>query len=438
MSSQADSRTERFFTEKRSPMPYLVLSLLLLLVACQQETTIAQTMEPAPTPIKTGAQHVIDSNFEAMIGKRIGLIVNHTAQVDSVHLIDWVHQSEQVTLSALFGPEHGLRGLEEAGKKVSDGFDDETGVPVYSLYGKNRKPSVEVLKKLDMLVFDIQDIGARFYTYISTMGLAMQAAAEASIPFVVLDRPNWIGGEQVSGFVTKADQTSFVGQYPIPIMHGLTVGELAEMIKGEAYLSGLNNLDLRVVPVHGWSRDLQWPDTNLPWIKTSPNIPTFETALVYPGACLIEGTTVSEGRGTYSPFLMLGAPWIDQHALADTLNTRGLPGVRFEPVAFTPKAIPGMASKPKHEGVEVHGIQYQITDRKTFDPVVAGIHVIHAFYHATPEGIDFFRSASLDRLAGTDQLRVLLESGASPDTIITTWQQELTDFLERRSVYLRY
>ena len=233
-----------------------------------------------------------------------------------------------MTLTALFVPEHGGKGDKEAGETVASRLDKRTSIPTYSLYGATRKPTKQMLRNVDVLVFDMQDIGVRFYTFISTMGLAMQAAAEAGIPFVILDRPNPLGGQYVSGFVTEQPQISFIGQYQIPAVHGLTVAELARLIKGQRLLPGLENLHLEVIAMKGWARWMRWPDTKLPWQKTSPNIVDFETALVYAGIGLFEATSVSDGRGTPTPFTHLGAPWVDGKELASTLNSLGLPGVK--------------------------------------------------------------------------------------------------------------
>lgn len=390
---------------------------------------------------KTGAQVLVEDGFRPLAGKRVGLIVNHTALVDTTHLIDAVHAAPNVELVALYGPEHGLRGTADAGEKIDDGIDDRTGVPVYSLYGQNRKPTPEMLAGVDVLVFDIQDIGARFYTYISTMGLAMQAAAEAGIPFIVLDRPNPLGGDYVSGFVLEPDYTSFVGQFSIPVAHGLTVGELARMVQGEGLLPGLGNLQLEVVSMQGWQRAVQWPGTGLPWIKPSPNIPDFETALIYPGACYFEATAASEGRGTETPFSLLGAPWSDGDMLTNLLNERGLPGVRFETAAFTPRSIPGMSSNPKLRDQALQGIRYIVTDPEAFLPVETGIYILHAFYEeAQSLGEDTFLDKAdwLDKLAGTTRLREMLTSGATPASIIDAWQGEVEAFQQQRATYLLY
>ena len=409
----------------------------------QGEADVAEgsDVRPIQADVRTGAQRLAAEGFNQLRGRRVGLIVNHTALVDSVHLIDAVHAATDVEVGALFGPEHGLRGEDEAGETVEDGRDVRTGAPVHSLYGATRKPTPQMLQGLDALVFDIQDVGARFYTYVSTMGLAMQAAAEAGIPFVVLDRPNPLGGRYASGFVLEPEHASFVGAYPIPVAHGLTAGELARMIQGEGMLDGLEDLQLEIVPMEGWTRATRWPETGLPWIAPSPNIPDWETAFVYAGACFFEAASASEGRGTRQPFKLLGAPWTDADALADTLNGRDLPGVRFEPAAFTPTSIEGMASNPKLEGEGLQGIRYVVEDAAAFRPVETGIHVLHTFYEqAQRKGIrDFIaRPDWLTTLAGTERLGELLGAGAAPEAIIAAWEEEVAAFEERRTSYLLY
>ena len=422
--------------------------LIVLLVGCgaspqRQPAAVASDAVAATRDtarVRTGAQVLVREGLERLRGKRVGLVVNHTARVDTTHLIDVLHRAEGVTVAALFGPEHGLRGTADAGEKVADGRDERTGAPVYSLYGDTRKPTAAMLAGLDVLVFDIQDVGVRFYTYVSTMGLAMQAAAEADLPFVVLDRPNPLGGDYVSGFVLEPAFRSFVGQYPIPVAHGLTVGELARMIQGEQMLPGLDDLMLEVVPMEGWRRAERWPATGLPWPVPSPNLPDVTSTLVYPGACFFEATSASEGRGTRHPFALLGAPWADGAALADTLNARALPGVQFEAAAFTPASLPGMATRPKLEGEAVQGIRYVLTDAGAFRPVEAGLHVLHAFYaHAQQRGSAFLtRPEWLDTLAGTEQLGAMLRADRRPEAIIAAYQDEAKAFRVRRTPYLLY
>lgn len=404
----------------------MVRLLIALFLCCQS----AQDVKP-------GAEVLAESGFELLRERRVGLVVNHTARVGERHLLGLVHEAPGIEVGAIFGPEHGLRGTEEAGDEVSDGIDRETGAPVYSLYGRVNRPTPEMLEGIDVLVFDIQDIGARFYTYISTMGLAMQSAAEAGVPFVVLDRPNPLGGEYVSGFVLEPEHASFVGRYPIPVVHGMTAGELALMIRGEAMLAGLQDLELTVVQAEGWLRHMQWPDTGLPWVATSPNIPTFETALVYPGTCFFEATAASEGRGTNSPFLLVGAPWADSVHLAEELNGRALPGVRFEAATFTPRPVPGMDTSPKLSNRQLGGIRLDITDLRAFMPLETGMYVLSAFYRMGGEDL-ISRPSWLARLAGTERLAEMLSAGENPDTIIRAWEHEVDSFRRLRAPYLLY
>jgi uncharacterized protein YbbC (DUF1343 family) len=390
--------------------------------------------------VKTGAQVLSESGFGILSGKRVGLVTNPTAQVDGVHLIDWLHDAPDVELVALFGPEHGLRGNAEAGAAVDDGLDDATGIPVYSLYGTTNAPAPEILATLDVLVFDIQDIGARFYTYIATMGRSMQAAARAGIPFVVLDRPNPLGGELMDGYVLDMEFSSGVGPYPIPVQHGLTVGELAQMIKGERYLEDVEAADLTVVSMEGWTRDMLWPDTGLEWIATSPNIPTFETALVYMGTCFFEAVSASEGRGTPNPFLTVGAPWLDANAAVQALRNRQLAGVQFEAGTVTPESIPGVANNPSFDGTEIEVVQISLTDAGAYRPLTGGLEVLKVVMDLAP---DSARSNLVDRrwmglLSGGDRLADGFDSGLSVDDLAESWAAEINTFRLAAAPYKLY
>lgn len=419
----------------KSACTFLLAALVLLGCDAPATRTASMSSDTTTTPndtVRTGAAVLAEDGFARLRGQRVGLIVNHTARVDTVHLIDLIDEAPDVTLAALFGPEHGLRGQAGAGEHVASDRDPKTGVPIFSLYGERRKPTAEMLENVDVLVFDIQDIGARFYTYISTMGLTMQAAAEHGVPFLVLDRPNPLGGNHVSGFVLDTTHRSFVGQYPIPVQHGLTVGELARMIQGEAWLDGLDALQLDVVPAQGWARAEQWPETHLPWRAPSPNIPDYETALIYPGAAFFEATAASEGRGTPHPFKLIGAPWADGQTLADTLNARDLPGVRFEAATFTPESN-------KLQGEQLEGIRHVITDADAYQPVATGVHVLHAFYHQAPSAAEFLtRPEWLAKLAGTERFLEMLRAGRRPEAIIKSWEPAITQFREDREAYLIY
>lgn len=415
--------------------------VVLFLVSCNTTPEISEEpLAESPPSLKTGAEVLVANAFAPLDGMTVGLIVNHTARIDTLHLGDVVQHAENVTLGAFFGPEHGIRGDADAGEEISDGTDVQTGAPVYSLYGKQRKPTLTSLDGLDALVFDIQDVGARFYTYISTMGYAMQAAAEAGIPFYVLDRPNPIGGEYIAGHVRKEGFESFVGLYPIPVAHGLTVGELALMIKGEAFLEGLEALDLRIVEMEGWDRSMRWPALGRDWRPTSPNIPDYETALVYLGTCFFEAVEASEGRGTRTPFTQVGAPWVNSADLIETLNAAGLAGVSFSAHSFTPVSIAGMSSNPRFKDQTLAGVQLQVSSVDAFDPLAVGIHLVHAFYHQAPADVQstFINDRWMGLLGGSDSLRDQLVAGATPAEIINSWEAEVAAFRAQRAPYLLY
>ena len=431
-------------------MTFPALLLLLALAACgggpQPGATAAAPAglrsAPPDSAVATGAQRLVDTDFAALDGMTVGLVTNHTARVGTddggpAHLIDRFLTAPNVTLGALFGPEHGIRGTAEAGAAVEGGAEDD--VPVYSLYGSNKKPTQRQLRDLDALVFDMQDVGARFYTYISTMGYAMQAAAEAGIPFVVLDRPNPIG-DRAEGAILERRHESFVGLYPVPVTHGLTVGELARMIAAESWLRGLDGLDLRVVELEGYRRAMPWEATGLDWVPPSPNVPDVETARVYPGTALFEGTTASEGRGTRVPFTHVGAAYVDADALAATLNDRALPGVRFEPATFTPVDLPGQATDPKGEGQELGGVRLVVTDPAAFRPLATGVHVVEAVYRQAPPRSrrSFFKADWLAKLSGSTALHRALVRGDDPANIVAGWEAEAAAFATRAERYRLY
>ena len=425
-----------------------VVCLLLLAItfsgrAWAQDAGVGGSRSEMTTAAKvsTGADVLVRDRFAALAGKRVGLVTNHTGRVGGERLIDVLARAPGVKLASILTPEHGLGGTAEAGARVKGGTDAATGLPVFSIYGATEKPTLDMLRGLDVLVFDMQDIGVRYYTYISTMGLCMQAAAEARIPFVVLDRPNPLGGTNVSGFVLERPLASFIGRFAIPQVHGLTVGELAHMIKGERLLRGLENLELTVIPLEGWTRDMLWPDTGLAWVATSPNIPTFETALAYAGTGLFEQTAASEGRGTPAPFLWLGHPAVDAAQVVRQVTAAGLPGVRFEAARFTPKRIKGVASRPRFADQVIPGVRIMITDFRSYRPVETAVHLLVAFDRQLRAGgtlglVD--KADEFNRIAGTRRLLELLDRGASAPEIIASWQAEVAAFRKQRERYLRY
>ncbi len=414
----------------------LALSMVLwsILIVTAQSAAIAGA-------VSTGAEQLLLSGFGPLNGKRVGLITNQTALIGNTHLADILSDAPDVTLAAIYAPEHGFRGLAEAGAKVKNSVDKKTGVRVLSLYGRTKKPTQKMLRGIDVLVFDIQDIGVRYYTYISTMGLAMEAAAEADIPFIVLDRPNPLGGNYVSGYVLEKRHTSFVGQFPIPIVHGMSVGELARMIKGERWLKGLDTLDLQVIEMRGWTREMRWPAAREGWVATSPNIPTFESALVYPGVGIVGLTDMNEGRGTPTPFSLFGATWFDNRKAMERLRKARLPGVTFKAETYVPRSIPNVALKPLFKGKRVRGVRVVVRDVDQYAPLEVGVHaLVEAANQARSKGRKgFIREPRMFTLiSGTKRLRQMIESRRSAQDIIASWRSEVARFRKLRTPYLLY
>lgn len=342
--------------------------------------------------------------------------------------IDVLHEHLDVELAALFAPEHGIRGTEAEGRRLEDGVDEGSGVVIYSLYGETFAPTPEMLSSIDVLLFDLQDIGARYYTWASTMAYAMRAAGEAGLPFIVLDRPNPIGAP-VQGPVLDPAFSSFVGLYPIPVRHGMTVGELARLFVGEFGI----DVDLTVVPVAGWTRDTWFDDTGLPWIPPSLNMPTLESASHYPGTCLFEGTNLSVGRGTEAAFQQIGAPWLSGTDLAERLATYDLPGVRIDAVEFTPDD----PSDGKFDGQPVRGVRLRVTDRSVYDPVRTAVAALLEARALSGEAWRW-NVRHFDRLAGSDRLRSRIESGVTLAEIVGAWGPGLAQFARLRAPYLIY
>lgn len=378
--------------------------------------------------VETGLDVLIRQGFMELQGKRIGIITNHTGlSKTGIHIVDAAKRADGVELKAIFSPEHGYLGTASDGEQVASGVDTAAGVTVFSLYGVNRKPSREMLEGLDALVFDVQDVGARFYTYIYTMSNCMEAAAENGLEFVVLDRPNPINGTTVEGPLLESGFESFVGEFPIPIRHGMTIGELALMIKGEGWIDNADSLHLTVVTMTGWRRDLWLDQTDVTWVPPSPNMRALKTATVYPGMCLIEGTNVSEGRGTDFPFEMIGAPWINSDTLLSFLERESLPGVEFMSANFMPVKLPG-AKWPKFENQSCRGVQLSVTDRDAFKPVMTGLYVVDAIRHLYPD--NFKWTGTFDRLYGSDRFKM-----GRP---FEYKKPDLTLFNKLRRMYLRY
>ena len=385
--------------------------------------------------VQTGLARLIAEGAPALEGKRLGLICNPTSVDPELrHAIDLVGATHRLT--ALFGPEHGVRGDAQDMIGVEAGRDAATGLPVHSLYGHTEaslSPTPEMLDGIDVMVFDIQDIGSRYYTFVWTMVLAMRACAKAGKPFVVLDRPNPIGGVQVEGPAIQPGYESFVGLVSCATRHGMTAGEIARWRHAAEGLDG----ELAVISMRGWRRDMWFEHTGLPWVLPSPNMPTVDTALVYPGMCLVEGTDLSEGRGTTRPFELSGAPDLDGARLARDLAALDLPGVRFRPVVYTP-------TFQKHAGKPCGGIQLHVTAAEQFQPVKTGVAFLVACARQRPvpwrakayEFVD--QIPAIDLLAGGPWLREGIDAGASLDELCGRWPRDEGAFREERAGYLLY
>jgi uncharacterized protein YbbC (DUF1343 family) len=388
---------------------------------------LAASAAPA---VQTGLDVLVRDGFKPLAGKRVGIVTNATGiDGDRRHIVDLLRGRDGFTVTALFGPEHGIRGA--ADERVESGRDAKTGLPVHSLYGRTRKPTAEMLKDVDVLVFDIQDVGARFYTYITTMAYCMEAAKENGRTVVVLDRPNPIGGEVVEGPVLEEKLCgAFTGYYPLPTRHGMTVGELARLFNTHFGIG----CRLEVVPMEGWRRAMDFDDTGLPWVNPSPNMRSVPAAFCYPGLGALEATNLSVGRGTPKPFEWYGAPWVDGAKACEALNARRLAGVRFRPVTFTPEAVPGMPRYP-HTGTACAGFAVEITDRRAFRPLTAVLHVLQVLQ---AHHLDAFQVKGAPGMIGRTDVGELLQAGRTPEEILKTWEPGLEAFRAARGRCLLY
>ena len=383
--------------------------------------------------IEVGLSVLFRERMSLVEGRSVGLISNQTG-IDSQFRSNLTLFAEhaKVRLAAIFSPEHGISGSAQAGIQIASAIGRGRQIPIHSLYGETRHPTPEMLAGIDILVYDIQDVGSRFYTYISTLLRSVSAAAANSVDFIVLDRPNPIRGDCIEGNLLQPAFRSFVGEATIPIRHGMTVGELAQFYRAE--LDSTSSCRLHVVPMCGWRRTMWYDQTGLPWVPPSPNMPTVETATLYPGICLIEGTNLSEGRGTTKPFEWIGAPWIDSEKWGDRLNNLDLPGTHFRPVHFTP-------TFSKYAEQLCHGVQVHVTDRSRFRPVDVGLHLIAMARRDHPDQFEFIKSRGryfFDLLAGTDALRLRLMKHESPTEIVQSWEAEVEKFTEQRRPHLLY
>ncbi len=392
----------------------------------------------ATSQVKTGIEVLRDHNFGFLADKTVGLITNPTGTDSRLKsTVDILHEAPNVNLVALYGPEHGVRGNIEAGVAVDHLTDGATGIPVFSLYGITRKPTPEMLDKVEILVYDIQDIGTRSYTYISTLGLAMEAAAEQDIEFIVLDRPNPLGGNKFEGPVTEPEFTSFVSQYPLPYVHGFTAGELATWLNEEKLLKNGMQCKLTVVKMEGWTRDLQFEETGLPWIPSSPHIPHAASAAFYPASGILgELYVMNIGVGYTTPFQMFGAEWLNAEALSMNLNQLKLPGVMFRPVYY----------KPYYStlgGTDIKGVQFHITDTEKAPLSLIQFYVLQEIHHLHPEKNVFemcepSRLGMFDKVCGTDEVRKNFTKNFRVKDIHQLWTKEAKDFKEKAEQYFLY
>ena len=393
------------------------LALVPVAFAC------ALSAADSSTRVLNGIDVLRRDNFAPLAGKKIGLVTNHTGlAADGTSTIDLLYKCGVCKLTALFSPEHGIRGT--ADERVTSTKDEATGLPIYSLFGETLKPSVEVLRQLDVLVYDILDVGVRFYTYETTLAYCMESAARAGIPIYVLDRPNPIGGIKVEGPMLDPDKTSFVGYMPLPVRHGMTQGELAKYFNVENKIGA----DLRVVEMAGWRRSYYFNDTGQLWVNPSPNMRSLLEAIFYPGVCLLERTNVSLGRGTDRPFEIVGAPWVEPGRLAAALEAARVPGVKFYPIYFTPNAS-------VFAGDKCGGVNLLLTDEEKFNSVLAGLTLISALYKLYP---DRFQIDKTLLLLGNQQALNELKAGHTPASVLQNADPLLRAFLNRRQQALIY
>jgi uncharacterized protein YbbC (DUF1343 family) len=389
--------------------------------------------------VQPGLEVLLAEELWRIQGKRIGLVTHQSAVTsDFQHAVRLLHAGRGWKLTALFGPEHGIWGEAQDMAHVQHSVDPLTGLTVYSLYGKSEddlKPRREVLRNLDALVVDLQDIGSRYYTFVYTMAICMREAAAVGVPVIILDRPNPIDGMHLEGNIREEKYSSFVGMFPLPTRHGMTAGELARYFNSTFKLG----CDLTVVPMRGWKRWMWWGDTGLPWVIPSPNMPTVYTATVYPGMCLIEGTNLSEGRGTTHPFELFGAPQLKPFELADRLNALDLPGVVFRPHYFLP-------TFHKHAGKVCGGVELHVTNRAVFEPYRTGLWCVKVARDFDPRQFDWRRETyefvsdrlAIDLLAGSDRYRKIVEDGGDLDGWVEEWEEPLRSFARAREEFLLY
>lgn len=401
----------------------LIPITVLLLLSCNEIQSQSSEV------VKTGAEVLLDDHIDKLKGRKVGLIMNPTSRVDQVHMLDTL-LSLGVNVKALYAAEHGFRGEAGAGEIIKDGIDQETGLPVYSLYGSTKKPTPDMLEDIDLLLFDLPDMGVRFYTYSATMGLVLEAAWENDKEVWILDRPNPLGGEYIAGWTLQNEFRSFVGYYPMPIVYGLTMGEIAGMATGEGWIETGEDLNYKVIRMKGWERSMIWPETGLPWIAPSPNLPSFEHAFAYTGTVIFEGTNLSEGRGTKDPFLTIGSPGFNI-VRSEIKEIEEKYQVELDSVSFTPRSIPGKAMRPKLENVLLNGIGIRFPNGyETTDPLILGLELL---LYARDHADNFEITDFANKLSGIDLKRIIENREPIPG-----WENDVQNFSKKREPYLLY
>lgn len=401
------------------------LFVTAFLCSCNKNGKAGQvSSNSSPDSVITGAQVLIQKYLPDLKGKRIGFVGNATSQVGGTLLVDTL-LSLGVNVTTLFGPEHGFRSGYAAGKSVAGGKDPVTGLPVYSLYDKTKKPTPKELQNVDLLLFDMKDLAAHFYTFNTTLGLVIEAAAASGIPVWVLDRPIPAGGNLVAGWTLEEKYKSFVGAYPVPMVYGMTMGELARMMIGEHWVDYNQKPKLRVIKMKGWNRSMKWPETGLKWIPPSPNLPHFQNAYVYLGTVLFEATNISTGRGTPQPFLTLGSPKTDiSKKSLDSLRQK-FPAINIDTTTFVPHSIPGKSLHPRYEGQTCYGVQLHVNNLDKFQPVKFGVALLKLVLESTPGS---YTTDYMYELAGSDAI----------DSLTPSWKEDVKQFKKEREPYLLY
>ncbi|MBS3819587.1 DUF1343 domain-containing protein [bacterium] len=417
-----------FLQRKRNPKPFLILaSMSFLCLLLQGNFSLSQNR------VILGNERFVNEFPDSLKKARLGLVVNHTSSLPQGPSLLQALLEKDLPVAAVFSPEHGFRGLQEAGERIKNSRIQE--IPVYSLYGETKKPTPQQMETVDALVYDIQDVGTRFYTYITTLKYTLEAAAEAQKPVYVLDRPNPAGGTLVEGPLLHPEYRSFIGACPIPIRYGLTCGELAQMMKGEGWVP--ESLALHVIPMENWKREYFWEDTGLPWIPTSPNIPTPDTALIYPGTGLLGGLTLNQGLGTSHPFLQFGAPWLNPNKVMEKLDGGKKYGIQLTPLNYTPRSLPGKTLHPPYENRTCRGIRVHIREKEKFRSLHFTLHLIKTLKENHPQKIRLHEK-NLNLLFGSNRLSEYIKGTITFNKFLKEIKKEEKEFQNLRQKYFLY